>query len=99
MSEIFDILGDVSLSAEDRPPSQKKLGNISLDRGPELTDTLDEGTSDVKSGIEQKLERDDDEQSWLFGHTARYLLAGGIAGAGASCFPEYLLVLRVENNM
>jgi hypothetical protein len=67
-------LGDVSLSAEDRPPS----GSTLPARNPDPASMVEERVVDV--------EHEDDEHSWLVGHTARYLLAGGIAGAGAPYF-------------
>lgn len=82
-SEFFNLLGDVSLSGEDRPPN----GNKSSGFNPEPTPTLGEEPQDKEDGFEQHYEHDDDdEHNWLMGHTARYLLAGGVAGAGTLVF-------------
>ncbi|KAF8529177.1 mitochondrial carrier [Hysterangium stoloniferum] len=74
--------GDVSLSAEDRP--QAKKINIITVHGKDLEAKLaldDEPvvTEDIVS--DEHLETEEDDQNWVFGHTARYLFAGGIAGA------------------
>ncbi|KAF9009005.1 mitochondrial carrier domain-containing protein [Cyathus striatus] len=60
--------GDVSLSAEDKPPEK-----VTLDH----QDTIE------KDDYEEDDHDDDDEHhNWLEGHTAlRFLLAGGVAGA------------------
>ncbi|KAF7332069.1 Mitochondrial carrier protein [Mycena kentingensis (nom. inval.)] len=61
--------GDVSLGAEDRPAVQLKER---LD-----SKSLDDHTSAHQSDVEEE-----DEHSWLEGHSAlKFLLAGGIAGA------------------
>lgn len=80
----FDLTGDVSLSAEDRPPSST--------RDPESKPV-------VEDHLEQGFENEHDEDSWLMGHTARYLLAGGIAGAGAPCFYLPGIFCYVETRM
>lgn len=79
--------GDVSLSAEDVPPTaaphkfpypdQSTPGAVST--GPDL---------DPDEEFEDEFEEDeeeDDRHSWLDGNTAvKFLSAGGIAGAGSS---------------
>lgn len=68
--------GDVTLSAEDRPPDNKKLPPRSR---PE--DDKSDNEEDSNLTYHNNLELDETDQSRLFGQTARYLLAGGIAGA------------------
>jgi len=51
------------------------------DLDPQLTlDNEPVVSEDIVS--DEYLEREGDDQNWMFGHTARYLLAGGTAGAG-----------------
>ncbi|KAF8517770.1 mitochondrial carrier [Gautieria morchelliformis] len=73
--------GDVSLSAEDRPPTLKKSGANPTVSDTEPVLTLGDGSLDDEDGFDQEFEHEVDEHSWLMGHTARYLLAGGVAGA------------------
>jgi len=68
--------GDVSLSAEDKPPLIK-LPNIGASRSPLPQPALGSGNDSEDCG-----EEDEEPHSWLEGHTAvKFLLAGGIAGA------------------
>ena len=63
--------GDVSLSAEDKPPPLPSLWTAS-----ESTPTNGDDEHDFE-------EDGEDHHDWLEGHPAiKFLLAGGIAGAG-----------------
>ena len=79
--------GDVSLSAEDLPPQSHKLARLHLhgkDSEPMLSvdDGLNiEDESNYDYDYDYELE-EEEEHGWAMGPTARYLLAGGIAGAG-----------------
>jgi solute carrier family 25 (mitochondrial phosphate transporter), member 23/24/25/41 len=75
--------GDVTLSAEDKPP---KSGNISATAGTQGDAKLGPSGSqrrNEKKGQGEHEEDEHEEKHVLEGHSAlRYLLAGGIAGAG-----------------
>jgi hypothetical protein len=67
--------GDVSLSAEDRPTIQLKVEPSNT----QITPKLDTGHTQAESEEEEEEEHHD----WLDGNEAlKFLLAGGIAGAG-----------------
>ncbi|GJJ07618.1 hypothetical protein Clacol_001822 [Clathrus columnatus] len=72
--------GDVSLSAEDRPPDN----GVHFARFHEQADEGD----DFHLGHHENLEIDEGNQSWIFGQTSRYLLAGGVAGAALHISPN-----------
>ncbi|KAJ8468413.1 hypothetical protein ONZ45_g17252 [Pleurotus djamor] len=69
--------GDVSLSAEDKPPDIRYSRTPPLSHVPvPATETLDDEDEDLFEDEEEEA------QQWLEGHTAlKFLLAGGIAGA------------------
>jgi hypothetical protein len=74
----------VSLSAEDRPPPPRRPGGVHTHaRDPEPVLTLDEVDleDETEDDFDQEFEHED-EHNWLVGSTAKYLLAGGVAGAG-----------------
>ncbi|KAF8579310.1 mitochondrial carrier [Ramaria rubella] len=76
--------GDVSLSAEDRPPYLHKLGVVNQQtKNGEPIPTIDTAQQEEREDFVSEFEHEseDDEPSWLMGQTARYLLAGGVAGA------------------
>ncbi|KAF4575014.1 hypothetical protein EYR36_006369 [Pleurotus pulmonarius] len=70
--------GDVTLSAEDKPPAlayPKTPPAVGPWQGTSEAQVLDEDDDDF-------FEEDEEEHQWLEGHTAlKFLLAGGIAGA------------------
>jgi solute carrier family 25 phosphate transporter 23/24/25/41 len=83
-SALTRLKGDVSLSAEDRPPTPPKpepsASQVGFDHSHDLEDDEDD--------------EDDDAHGWLEGHTAmKFLLAGGVAGAGECCNVLYALNL------
>lgn len=83
------ILGDVSLSAEDKPPDgpSKAVPNTQVPAIPQPL--LPVQSTYVEHEEEQEDDDDafDDSHGWLEGHTAlKFLLAGGVAGAGALSF-------------
>jgi hypothetical protein len=66
--------GDVSLSAEDRPTIQLKVEPSNA----QITPKLDTGHTQAESD-----EDEEEHHDWLDGSEAlKFLLAGGIAGAG-----------------
>ncbi|KAJ7283581.1 mitochondrial carrier [Mycena rebaudengoi] len=66
--------GDVSLSAEDRPPTPPKLEPSASQAGFDHSHDPEDDEDDE--------DEDDDAHGWLEGHTAmKFLLAGGVAGA------------------
>jgi hypothetical protein len=88
-------LGDVSLSAEDRPPPTKPPIRLNAHvlalPEPPLAERVDFsqpsldvlGTVPVDGAVEGKME--EPRESWLGGEQAmKFLLAGGVAGAGES---------------
>jgi solute carrier family 25 phosphate transporter 23/24/25/41 len=69
-------VGDVSLSAEDRPTIQLKAEPTNAHNAQKLDNGHPEAVS----------EDEEDSHGWLEGHSAmKFLLAGGIAGAGECC--------------
>lgn len=75
--------GDVSLNAEDKPPLKIELSNVAASGS---TLSLPNKATVHEAGKQEKDDcRDGQEEShtWLEGHMAlKFLLAGGIAGAG-----------------
>lgn len=75
---LTEAIGDVSLSAEDKPPdvSVTRISYPSSgDHQTSDSDLVDDGYLDD--------DEEDEHHSWLEGHTAlRFLFAGGVAGAG-----------------
>jgi hypothetical protein len=72
-------VGDVSLSAEDRPHVQFKAGSsaVSPTLPPLDHENVDDDDGDFPGGDEAE------HSHWLGGMTAlKFLLAGGLAGAG-----------------
>ena len=84
-----DFVGDVSLSAEDkppdyliyRPPVMKAAPPLDHDLSP--TDSEEDDHDHDHDLIEEHHHAEDDHHGWLGGMTAlKYLAAGGVAGAG-----------------
>lgn len=83
----FSLLGDVTLSAEDKPPLFNMMRTASSEAPSIVPQALPVDHLSVESHEEHFDEYDDDEEeehhSWLEGHAAlKFLAAGGIAGAG-----------------
>jgi len=81
--------GDVSLSAEDKPPTPPtyKVNTSSSNPGPSSSAALLEPDDDEEDGEYDYFDEDEVEEEgqhqFLEGHTAvKFLLAGGVAGAG-----------------
>ncbi len=81
--DTFHYTGDVSLSAEDKPPLPPPTTSVSSvdvrtqSTYPDEDEDLDDG------------DYDDEPHGWLDGHTAfKFLMAGGVAGAGESTDPH-----------
>ncbi|EIW82136.1 mitochondrial carrier [Coniophora puteana RWD-64-598 SS2] len=71
--------GDVSLSAEDKPPPLTTIGQVTVT-------TRDESGNEYEQVVnfeeDEEYEDHEEQHDWLQGHTAiKFLLAGGIAGA------------------
>lgn len=85
-SSIF-LPGDVSLSAEDKPPMFATMKLTSSEAAPPVEplpiDHSDPDLDDDDDFEDYDEEGDEEHHSWLEGHTAlKFLTAGGIAGAG-----------------
>jgi len=81
--------GDVSLSAEDTPPSISKAPYGS--ETPHDLTLEHEGEHNVQEEFEEE-----DHHNWLLGSTAvKYLLAGGVAGAGEHKIPPQLGIFLI----
>lgn len=79
------LLGDVSLSAEDKPPpyTAKKLNHTEIESSSAEPLPLDH-TAPNDDDLEE-YDEEEEHHNWLEGHTAlKFLTAGGIAGAGES---------------
>jgi len=82
--------GDVSLSAEDKPPTPPtyKVNTSSSNPGPLSSAALlepddEEEDEEYDYFDEDEVEEDEGQHQFLEGHTAvKFLLAGGVAGAG-----------------
>ena len=88
--------GDVSLSAEDKPPDYliyrppavqlQQVPSMDHDRTPSSSenDDVDDNDDDDDDGLLQEHHNiEDSRHSWLGGMTAlKFLVAGGVAGAG-----------------
>jgi solute carrier family 25 phosphate transporter 23/24/25/41 len=73
--------GDVSLSAEDKPPEHAPKPSVE----PKSHDTVHASNQDLSNAPDA--EEDEEEDLTMESHTAlKFLLAGGIAGAGTSTF-------------
>jgi solute carrier family 25 phosphate transporter 23/24/25/41 len=88
--------GDVSLSAEDKPPNHliyrppavqlQQVPSVDHDRTPSRSENDD--ADDDDDGLFQE-HHNDDHHSWLGGMTAlKFLMAGGVAGAGQRHSPH-----------
>lgn len=88
------LLGDVSLSAEDKPPDSilPKYTNANLSAaGSQQLSSTPSNNARIEY-LEDDNEEEEDQPSFLERHTSiRFLLAGGIAGAGMFlvCIPSY----------
>lgn len=87
-------LGDVSLSAEDKPPEapSSRALNLELPSNQEALSQV-QGDDDELMFDDDDVDEEDAAHTFLGGHTAlKFLLAGGIAGAGEVSFiPTSLL--------
>jgi hypothetical protein len=82
--------GDVSLSAEDRPPDSmlhkptSTPTNLSASTSRQSSDSTQSSTDTTTEYLDDE-DSEEDQQSFFERHTSiRFLLAGGIAGAGPS---------------
>ena len=76
-------VGDVSLSAEDKPPGPPNTAASRNQNVPNPPPVY--GDDEDDDGFEE-----DDLPGWLEGHTAlKFLFAGGVAGAGESSSTSY----------
>lgn len=93
LTNILCTSGDVTLSAEDLPPQSRKLAGLHLhgkDSEPILTLDNEPGVLDEEA-YDYDYDLEEEDHAWAFGPTARYLLAGGIAGAGIFLFLNHTL--------
>lgn len=74
----------MSLSGEDLPPQSKKLASLHIHgKDTESVMSLDDEPDMSEDNDDYNYELEEEEApSWLLGPTARYLFAGGVAGAG-----------------
>lgn len=74
--------GDVSLSAEDKPPEHPAYKMTPSSLRPSSTSATSDSDEEYDE-LDEDQEGEEKEHSFLDGHTSlKFLLAGGIAGAG-----------------